>query len=191
MTYAGLSGLFGCFVLRLSLVQLLSSLSGQAKPECWRLWSLAVCMSKFSNPPAHVNGAQKPRGNASWLVMLSQSAGWSSAFVLFLLRGFRNGVSPHASFNEWLLHFPASGYRNNNDGSLNNVGNNGYYWSAVPNNTNNGCNLNFNSGNVNPLNNNNRTYGFAARPVSEFTAWERGGGVDEFMSWRVDKLTSL
>ncbi|MDY3103409.1 MAG: hypothetical protein SOW45_01655 [Prevotella sp.] len=73
-------------------------------------------------------------------------------------------------FNREVTLFPASGYRNNNDGSLNNVGNNGYYWSAVPNNTNNGCNLNFNQWNVNPQNNNNRSYGFSVRPVSEFTA---------------------
>ena len=52
-------------------------------------------------------------------------------------------------------------------GSLSNDGTNGYYWSASPNNTNNGYNLNFNSGNVNPQNNNNRAYGFSVRPVSE------------------------
>ena len=77
------------------------------------------------------------------------------------------------------INFPASGYRDNGGGSLGSVGGNGYFWSAVPNNTNNGCNLNFNSGNVNPLNNNNRTYGFAARPVSAFTAYRRGRDVDE------------
>lgn len=38
---------------------------------------------------------------------------------------------------------PASGYRNNNDGSLNNVRGNGNYWSASPNN-NNAYNLNQN-----------------------------------------------
>ena len=66
--------------------------------------------------------------------------------------------------------YPASGYRNNSSGALNNVGSNGCYWSAVPNSTNNGRNLNFNSTNVNPLNNNNRSNGFAVRPVQEFTA---------------------
>lgn len=78
-----------------------------------------------------------------------------------------------APFNREVTLFPASGYRNNNDGSLNNVGNNGNYWSAVPNNTNNGCNLNFNQWNVNPQNNNNRSNGFSVRPVSEFTARRR------------------
>ena len=65
------------------------------------------------------------------------------------------------------INFPASGYRNDNGGSLDNVGNNGYYWSADPGSTYHGCDLNFDSGNVNPLNNYDRTYGFAARPVSE------------------------
>ena len=87
--------------------------------------------------------------------------------------GVRPSTRLRAPFNREVTLFPASGYRNNNDGSLNNVGNNGYYWSAVPNNTNNGCNLNFNSGNVNPQNNNNRSYGFSVRPVSEFTARRR------------------
>ena len=58
---------------------------------------------------------------------------------------------------------PASGYRNSNDGSLNNVGNNGNYWSASPN-SNNAYNLNFNNnGNVNPSNNNNRANGNSVR----------------------------
>ncbi|MGP1350881.1 MAG: fimbrillin family protein, partial [Hoylesella marshii] len=63
--------------------------------------------------------------------------------------------------------FPASGYRNNSVGSLNNVGNIGLYWSAVPYSTNNGCDLYFSSGGVNPLDNNTRSYGFAVRPVAD------------------------
>ena len=65
------------------------------------------------------------------------------------------------------INFPASGLRDGNDGSLNDVGFNGYYWSAVPSNTGNGCNLYFTSGNVNPLDYYARTYGFAVRAVSE------------------------
>ena len=70
-----------------------------------------------------------------------------------------------ASYN---VFFPAAGYRNRSNGSVNNVGSNGNYWSAVPNSVNNGYNLNFNSGNVNPLNNNNRANGFSVRPVQAF-----------------------
>ena len=65
------------------------------------------------------------------------------------------------------INFPASGYRRNFVGSLYYVGSDGYYWSAVPDVTGLGCDLYFYSGSVYPLNNVNRTYGFAARPVSE------------------------
>ena len=65
------------------------------------------------------------------------------------------------------INFPASGLRNSYDGSLIYVGFYGFYWSAVPDATLNGCNLNFNSGNVYPLYYNSRTYGFAVWAVSE------------------------
>ena len=65
------------------------------------------------------------------------------------------------------INFPASGLRGNYDGSLGAVGNVGYYWSAVPYDTNNGCYLGFFSGGVFPLSNSTRTYGFAVRAVSE------------------------
>ena len=65
------------------------------------------------------------------------------------------------------INFPASGLRSNNDGSLNYVGNYGFYWSAVPNSTNFGCYLAFYSGPVTPLYSYTRTYGFAVRAVSE------------------------
>ena len=65
------------------------------------------------------------------------------------------------------IYFPALGYRYGLDGSLGNVGNNGWYWSAAPYYSGNGCNLYFTSGGVYPLNFNTRSYGFAARPVSE------------------------
>lgn len=62
---------------------------------------------------------------------------------------------------------PAAGYRNNDDGGLNGVGNNGNYWSVTPNG-NNAYNLNFNNnGNVNPTNNNNRANGQSVRCLQE------------------------
>jgi uncharacterized protein (TIGR02145 family) len=61
---------------------------------------------------------------------------------------------------------PAAGNRNNSNGSLNNQGSNGNYWSSTPNGSN-AYNLNFNSSNVNPGNNNNRSNGFSVRCVVE------------------------
>ena len=65
------------------------------------------------------------------------------------------------------IHFPASGYRSYDDGSLNSVGYNGYYWSAVPGYTYGGCSLPFKSDKVNPLDDITRSHGVAVRPVSE------------------------
>ena len=59
------------------------------------------------------------------------------------------------------VFLPAAGNRNGT--SVNNVGSNGNYWSSTYNNSNNAYNLNFNSGNVNPQNNNNRNNGFSVR----------------------------
>jgi uncharacterized protein (TIGR02145 family) len=63
------------------------------------------------------------------------------------------------------LKLPLSGNRNNADGSLNNVGSNGNYWSSTVNGTNT-WNLNFNSGNAN-MNNNNRANGFSVRCLKD------------------------
>ena len=63
------------------------------------------------------------------------------------------------------LFFPCSG--NGNGTSWNNRGSNGNYWSRSLNSAVNGRNLNFNSGGVNPQNNNNRFNGFAVRPVQQ------------------------
>ena len=65
------------------------------------------------------------------------------------------------------IFFPASGFRSYSDGSLNDVGNNGYYWSAVPSGTDGGCYLYFYWSYVNPQGSYTRSCGFAARPVSE------------------------
>ena len=65
------------------------------------------------------------------------------------------------------INFPASGCRFSTDGSLNDVGNDGYCWSAVPYGTNYGCGLSFSSGIVTPLYGSTRSSGLSARPVSE------------------------
>lgn len=61
----------------------------------------------------------------------------------------------------------AAGNRSNASGALENVGVNGRYWSSssyAAGNVNAG-NLNFESGNVNPLNNGNRAIGRSVRCV--------------------------
>ena len=65
------------------------------------------------------------------------------------------------------IFFPASGFRSDGDGSLNSVGYSGFYWSAVPGSTYSGCYLYFYWSNVIPRDYVSRSYGFAARPVSE------------------------
>ena len=61
---------------------------------------------------------------------------------------------------------PMSGYRNNSNGSLNNVGTNGNYWSSTVSGTNS-RNLNFNSSNAN-MNTNNRANGNAVRCLKDY-----------------------
>ena len=61
------------------------------------------------------------------------------------------------------VFLPAAGNRNGT--TVNNAGSNGNYWSSTYNNSNNARNLNFNSGNVNPQNNNNRYNGQSVRLV--------------------------
>ena len=65
------------------------------------------------------------------------------------------------------IFFPASGIRRQNDGSLFNVGNSGYYWSAVPYNASNSYGLYFERSQVLFLVNIRRPNGYAVRPVSE------------------------
>jgi uncharacterized protein (TIGR02145 family) len=59
------------------------------------------------------------------------------------------------------------GYRNNN-GTFNNIGNNGNWWSSTENNTTNAWNrnLNYNNNNLN-RNNNTKSYGFSVRCVRD------------------------
>ena len=76
---------------------------------------------------------------------------------------FNNKISsPDAT-----VYFPASGYRGNDFGSLNSVGGDGYYWSAVPDDAYFGCSLGFYSHFVGPRGGSYRSVGFSVRPVSE------------------------
>ena len=61
---------------------------------------------------------------------------------------------------------PVAGNRNNSNGSLNNVGSNGNYWSSTVDGTNS-RNLNFNSSNAN-MNTNNRANGNSVRCLKDY-----------------------
>lgn len=65
------------------------------------------------------------------------------------------------------LTFPASGYRNNTNGSLSNVGTAGGYWSASLLDAGYGYSLVFFSSSVTPSASNNRAFGLAVRCVQE------------------------
>jgi len=56
---------------------------------------------------------------------------------------------------------------NGNGSSVNNAGSYGYYWSSTYNNANNAYNMNFNSSNIWPQDNNNKNNGFAVRCVKK------------------------
>ena len=66
---------------------------------------------------------------------------------------------------ELKLFLPAAGHRYTSDGSFDDVGSFGYYWSSTPNGTN-AYGLTFGSGIFGKLNS-FRTYGFSVRCVSE------------------------
>ena len=83
------------------------------------------------------------------------------AAVGSLLRSFRRPSK--TTVEAYGVFLPAAGNRSGT--SVNNVGSNGNYWSSTPNGATNAYNLNFNSGNVNPANNNNRYNGFSVRLV--------------------------
>ena len=87
---------------------------------------------------------------------------------------FNNRItSPDAT-----VYFPASGWRRSGDGWLSDVGSSGWYWSAVPNVTDNsffgwpdsedrGCANTFSSGYIYPQFSYGRAFGCSVRPVAD------------------------
>ena len=65
------------------------------------------------------------------------------------------------------LSLPFSGNYNYNSGAVNNVGNEGNWWSSTATSASKANNLNENSGNFNPQNNNYKGYGFTVRCVAQ------------------------
>lgn len=76
-------------------------------------------------------------------------------------------------FSGYVGNFPASGYRSNGNGEFVNLATNGYSWPSSPygvGSLSNRCGLlNFNSTNLNPLNNGNRGAAVPVRCVQELT----------------------
>ena len=75
-------------------------------------------------------------------------------------KGCPKGMSRATSIGE----LPAAGNRNGSN--VNNVGDNGNYWSSTANDSDNAYNVNFNSNNVNPDNNDNRNNGYSVRLIT-------------------------
>lgn len=62
------------------------------------------------------------------------------------------------------------GGNRNNNGTFNNLGNNGNWWSSTENNTSNAWNRNMNYNNSNVNRNNNKQNGFSVRCVRDLKA---------------------
>lgn len=74
----------------------------------------------------------------------------------------------HDSDHKGSLFLPAAGLRGSNSGELAYTSSYGYYWSSSPYYGGNGAGyLDFGSGNVSPLDNGSRAYGFSVRCVRE------------------------
>lgn len=65
------------------------------------------------------------------------------------------------------IYFPVTGFREAKDDKIKEANSFGDYWSADPQDYNNGCVMGFSYDKVYPLFVNIRTYGFAVRPVAE------------------------
>ena len=116
-----------------------------------------------------------------------------------------------APFNRFFQYYVKGGNRsvvlpaagNGYGTSLNNLGSNGNYWSSSFLSSANAYNLNFNSGAINPQNNNNRFNGFSVRAVQhlhsdneEITQPHHNGNKkkidkEEYMSYTLTKKALL
>ena len=129
---------------------------------------------KFIGCPSYLRGRREKAKTRSGLrISIPRRASYQVTTDLILIyipnhtahpmgTGFLSVCCPHGIDFD-VCFFPASGNRNGT--GLNNRGSNGNYWSASLNSSANGYNLNFNSGGVNPANNNNRFNGFSVRAV--------------------------
>lgn len=79
---------------------------------------------------------------------------------------FERNLSSNTGIPKATINAPVSGNRNRTNGSMNNVGSNGNYWSSSIDGSN-ARNLNFNSSGVNTSNSNNRANGLTVRCIKD------------------------
>ena len=138
------------------------------------------CPAGFKMPASNAfTSFSKVGNNTATLGDVNVSSAWSNGW------NFNNKITaPDAS-----VYFPASGFRNNGFGSLDDVGSLGYYWSALHGGTSNGYGLTFAQWYVSPLYYDGRSLGFSVRPVAEIrtkvTPKTPGSSVE---SWQEDEL---
>ena len=114
------------------------------------------CPAGFKMPASNAFTGFTTTGSSTsnqteWNVSGAWDNGWN----------FNNKISnPDAT-----IYFPASGQRIVSNGSLGNVGYEGYYWSAVPFNAVTGCFLYFGRWSVDPQMHDGRSYAYPVRPV--------------------------
>ena len=116
------------------------------------------CPAGFKMPASNAFTGFTTTGSSTgnqteWNVSGARDNGWN----------FNNKISnPDAT-----IYFPASGQRIISNGSLGNVGYEGYYWTAVPLNAPTSCFMSFGQWSVNPKFHGGRSYGYSVRPVAE------------------------
>ena len=169
-----------------------SSISSSAKAASTGTWSITSggsVANAETNPMTFYSGMSLPNESwaslktindpcpAGWRVpdggkngVWSKSIGSSSSFY-YTYHGTNKGMNFSGKFgSDQTIWYPASGSRNDSDGSLNDVGDYGRYWSASP-----GSNGSFHAdfltflyaGNVCPALDTNRANGYSVRCLQE------------------------
>ena len=106
--------------------------------------------------------------DAEWTELTDYLGGTSDAGGKLKETGTTHWNSSNTSATNETGFTALPGGNRNNNGTFNNIGNNGNWWSATENNTNNAWNrnMNYNNSNVN-RNNNNKELGFSVRCVRD------------------------
>ena len=152
----------------------------------WNITSGGSVTNAEANPMTFYTSMNLPNGSwassktvydpcpAGWRIPEGGDNGfWAKAFgssnsVSMSFDSKNRGINFTGAYGDAdTIWYPASGYRNGNDGSLSSVGDGGYYWSASPSN-NRAYYLYFSSnGDVNPSNDYYRADGQSVRCLQE------------------------